>query len=521
MYPQPNVFYPMPQNLPPVAPPKPRRAYSGFDSVFAWISFLFAFLFCQALPAGEHPTGAFLLVLLMFAAAFVILRVKKLPLSRACLFTAISSLLVSVAPILNDSAFLIDFSLSYSLCGYCYFLYAAFGNRIETGFSDYVFVDFFKLLFVLPFCSFAEIFRALSSKSAKRTSAVLLKALIGVGIAVVPAALVFVFLSYDVGFQSLMARIFSFDYESVQRAFVSLLFTVPVAMYGFGLYSSCEWGVLREKMSLENCRRGLEKAKILPPLTALVAVLPTLFLYAVYFVSQWDYYVSGFTGVLPDGFSYAEYARRGFFELCAVSVINLLLIVGIAFFLRRRSFGSSVFLKVVSVVFCACTLVLISTAVAKLWMYISFYGLTQKRIFALWLMVLIALVFLVIALGQFVSKLKVAALSLLLFAVLFSALALCNVNALCARYNADRYLSGEVEVLDLMAMKELGDSAVPSLVRVSNEMDAEKAPEVKLAIDSYLTLCAKRLQSEHTTLFSFSVPSSQARAALSDFSLPD
>ena len=100
---------------------------------------------------------------------------------------------------------------------------------------------------------------------------------------------------------------------------------------------------------------------------------------------------------------------------------------------------------------------------------------------------------------------------------MFAGLSVCNVNALCARYNADRYLSGSLETLDVGAMQELGDSAIPSLVRVAKTMDAEKDPQLKQYLD--IILRQKHLEAENKSfsLFSFSIPSALARSALKDY----
>ena len=206
-----------------------------------------------------------------------------------------------------------------------------------------------------------------------------------------------------------------------------------------------------------------------------------------------------------------------FFELCSVSVINLLFIIGISFFIKRSEQNKSIVLKIITLIFCVCTLILICTAVAKLVMYIDYYGLTQKRIYAMWLMVLIAIVFIIIALGQFFSKLKIVALSLSVAILMFAGLCLCNVNALTARYNTNRYLNGTLESLDLEVMDELGDSAIPYLVQVVKTVDAEKNPELKAGIDVILYDKVIRLRDEKFSIFSFSVPSVLAKAAIKDY----
>lgn len=512
------------QNHPPIPEPQDsllqntaQTIGSLADAAYAWLSLLFAFLFCQFTPVAERPLGGFLLILTLFITGFIVVRAKKQKIAPICILTAVSALVVGSSLLLTNAVFLIKWSLAYCLASYCYFLYAAFGNRVEKGFSDFVCIDFIKALCILPFCSLGAIFPTIANRSTRKVSSLLLKILIGIGIAIFPTLIVFALLSYDNDFMNILRDIFSFDFAQAKRVVRSLIFTLPLAMYGFGLYASANKKTLHDKMGVDTCLRGLDKVKILPQLTAAVAVLPLLFLYVVFFISQWKYYVSGFTGVLPDNFSYAQYARRGFFELCAVAVINLLLIVAIVFFIKRNNGRPSLISKLVATLFCLCTLVLISTAVAKLVMYIDYYGLTQKRVYALWLIVLIGIVFLLIAIGQYLPKLKTVAVCLTVSVVLFAGLAVCNVNALCAAYNADRYLNGSLESIDVYEMERLGDSAIPSLVRVATHMDAEKDPALKRAVDNILRQKQEALEEEEFSLFSFSLPSAMAKSALKDY----
>lgn len=495
----------------------PRPTYSRTDTVYAWLCFVFGFLFCQAAPVTEHPLGGFLLILALYITGFVILSLKKVKLTAACILSTISSLILSAVLILSESGFLLRLSYTYCLASYCYFLYTAFGNTVEKGFSDYIYLDYFKALCVFPFQSFRAVFSAVSTDSTKKGSQVLIKVLIGCAMAVIPTAFVFGFLSYDDGFLSILDRIFSFDSDAVFRLIRNLLFTVPLGMYGFGLYNSAHKGVAKDSLTADACKKSMQAVKVLPQITATVAVLPILFLYVVFFISQWKYYISGFTGVLPENFSYAEYARQGFFQLCAVSVINLLLIIFISIFINRGSQNKGIVLKILTVVFCLFTLILISTAVAKLIMYIQYYGLTQKRIYAMWAMVLIAIVFSVIALGQFVSKFRIIALSVTITVVMFGALGLCNVNAITANYNANRYLSGTLQTIDTKEMERLGDSAVPALVEIAQNMDAEQNPDLKLSVDMILHDAAVKLEQKKGCLFQWNLPASLARRALKTY----
>ncbi len=109
---------------------------------------------------------------------------------------------------------------------------------------------------------------------------------------------------------------------------------------------------------------------------------------------------------------------------------------------------------------CVFTLALIATAISKMGMYISYYGLTRLRIYTSWFMILLLLLFVIVLLRQFKSfqGTKIAVISCI---CLFIALCYSNVDGLIAKYNIDRYQAGTLETLDISAFYELSDGAVP------------------------------------------------------------
>ena len=64
-----------------------KPTYSRTDTIYAWLCFAFGFLFCQAAPVTEHPLGGFLLILSLYITGFVILSLKKVKLTAACILS--------------------------------------------------------------------------------------------------------------------------------------------------------------------------------------------------------------------------------------------------------------------------------------------------------------------------------------------------------------------------------------------------------------------------------------------------
>lgn len=496
---------------------KTKREYSVADSVFAWLSLLFGYLFCRVFPISESPFGGFIFTLILFASALIIVKVKKRKITLMPTLALISAVVISASLILTSNSQIQFFSYSYSLISFCYFLYSAFGNCIEQGFSNLILVDFFKALIILPFCSFGKMFIAMFSGGSKGKGKIFVKIIIGVAIAIIPTVVIFNLLSYDSDFTLLIDNIFDFDFNILAHI-GSLILGVPIGLYIYGLFISSVDNKCENVLCKDNVKKAGEKVKIAPPVTVIAALTPVMFIYGVFFISQWKYYISGFTGVLPEEFSYASYAREGFFQLCTVSFINLLLLFAVIIFLKRNSKFSNIVLKITVIVFSLATLILISTAIAKMAMYINTYGLTPKRVYATWFMVLIAVVFVLICIKLFVKKLKTIAVSVCVIVFMFSLVALPNTDALIAKYNVNRYIGGSLSSVDFDAMEELGASAVPSLIKLENHLESTERDRSEEYIyenlKEYLDMFAQEFENDERDIFSFTIPDALAERAL-------
>lgn len=470
--------------------PVPKRKYTAAESVFAWLCFVLGYLFVRTFLHFSHPLGAFLFVILIYALTFVFVKFGKGHFSAPAVISAVSGIAVSAAIVVSGNENIRLFAFLYAAAAYIYFVYTAFGNKLEKGFSNLLPIDVFKAAFICPFASFGKIYGGLFPKGEKRGKG-FLKVLLGVAIAFVPCVIIISLLLYDDSFRAMFDFVKRIDALTVFRNVFYAAFGVPVAMYIFGLFVSSEDKKCEKTLTAENCRNAGEKTKIAPVATVLAAVIPIALIYIIFFVSQWKYYVYGFIGALPDETSYAAYARNGFFQLTAVAFINFIIIALVGLLMKRDGKGAKAAKKAVSVVLSLMTLVLISTAAAKMVLYINKYGLTPKRVYASWAMCVLAILFILVIVRQFAEKLRLVTVSTLVVAVMFAGLALSDTDSLIARSNVRRYMDGSLETLDVGALIDCGDSAVPALVdyvKWHNETvgtDATKRPGVVYKISQY------------------------------------
>jgi hypothetical protein len=79
---------------------------------------------------------------------------------------------------------------------------------------------------------------------------------------------------------------------------------------------------------------------------------------------------------LPKEFTFAEYARKGYFELLAVTMINIVIIL-----LCRSIFHENKWLRFLVIVMTSCTYVMIASAAYRMYLYITAYHFTFLRLF--------------------------------------------------------------------------------------------------------------------------------------------
>lgn len=321
-----------------------------------------------------------------------------------------------------------------------YWTLSASGRLLKDGqTSRWVFFDGCNALFVVPFRNFGCQMRVLSGgagaeekrqKASGRFGGILLGLVIALPVLVIILPLLS---SADAGFQHLLGRLASYVSEHLMVFFVRLFFAVPVSCYLFGLIFG---GIHRRNTDCfreEKLEADAEAVRVVPD-TAVCTVLAVICLvYGLFMGIQGRYLFSAFAGRLPESFTYSEYARRGFFELCQIGAWNLIF-AGLAGACSRTDRRKHRGLGVLTVLMSVLTLLLLATAVSKMGMYISVYGLTVYRILPLLFLLWMMLVFVCLILRQ-TREFPMVRLCVMAGAVLFCLICICPVEHWTQLYN--------------------------------------------------------------------------------------
>lgn len=205
-------------------------------------------------------------------------------------------------------------------------------------------------------------------------------------------------------------------------------------------------------------------------------------LFAIFVIVQIRYLFGGQANISETGFTYAEYARRGFGELVAVAVLSMLLYLGLGTVSRLQNKRERIFFSAASVLLMVMVLVILASSLQRLLLYEKAYGFSELRtlthVFVYWLAALILAAVVLELLrnrGRF-------ALALLVAVVGFSlTLAVMNVDGFVVRQNVQRAAEGEE--LDLEYLSTLSSDAVPALVELYQKPGLSSEVHQALGID--------------------------------------
>jgi hypothetical protein len=168
-----------------------------------------------------------------------------------------------------------------------------------------------------------------------------------------------------------------------------------------------------------------------------LAVLP--FCLRSFVFIQFQYFFGGQANIQIDGYTYSEYARRGFGELVAVAVFSLLLILIASSITRRETETQRRVFSGLGIGIVALVVVMLVSAFQRLLLYEAAYGFSRLRtythVFILWL----ALLLVAVVVLEILHRERIFALAALLASLGFAlSLGLMNVDGFIVRQNVDR-----------------------------------------------------------------------------------
>lgn len=423
---------------------------------YGGICLLFGIIYTLCLY--ENPCGITfpLLVIAGYELALLVLKKQGVPLKKGSYFLMGVSVLLGIASCRTASGFLLFFNnLALILLGGIFWIHQFYDDRVWNigKYMGSLVLFFCRIVgtLMIPFRHLGEQIASLKDGKSKNVIYVLTGILVSIPLLLVLLTL----LSHaDMVFEELWTD-FMDSFLRPEKAIKIILMIVAGTLGAYCLICASVGKGIKEE---QKDRRVKE------PIIAITAMGLVSLLYMLFCGIQIIYLFLG-KGSLPEGVTYSEYARQGFFQLVFVACFNLVMVL-----LCLKYFKKSPVLNLVLTIISLCTYVMIASAGLRMLMYIGAYHLTLLRVLVLWGLGVMALLMVGVMTIIYRNQFPLFRYCLTVVSLSYLLLAWVRPDSIIAEYNV-AYVSEWTQSDYFYVKWNLSLDAAPAV------LEAEKDPE--------------------------------------------
>ncbi len=445
---------------------------------------VFGFLADRLLKETPWGLNVLLAVALLLAGVFGISRWRRERLTGGGRWFALPALVFAGMLAVRDTATLNAFNVAAVLCCLAVLAYRGRAGRVVVaGIGEYmrsaVMGGIGALTGMLPLAIMEARRREFNLGGNSR---LLTRLILGVVLAL-PLLAVFggLFAAADASFEQLLRDVFNFNLDSlITRTFLSGFWAWLAAGMLWLLF------FFPHNSNPAPAGQGARFSLSIVEIGVVLGLLNALF--ATFVITQLRYFFGGAALVLDTAdasnqLTFAEYARRGFFELVVVSVLLLIVLLAAHWITRRDNPQHATAFRVLAGGLIALLYVIMVSALHRMWTYVQVYGLTELRLYTTAFMLWLAAVFAWFAATTLRNRAERFA-----FGAVVSGLAtllllnLINPIDLIVRTNIERIVNrapavtGAAERLDSLYLGQLAtetSDAVPALMSSFSRLNSD------------------------------------------------
>ncbi len=233
--------------------------------------------------------------------------------------------------------------------------------------------------------------------------------------------------------------------EVVFRIMVVLFYTFAF----FGLLQA----LMKKQINAITSNGNNQAFKLDAIITITVLVLINA-VYVLFTIVQFKYF---FSGSLQGDFTYAEYARKGFFELLFVTLINLSITILVLTFVDKTIFFIKRLIQILLTALVLSSAVLLSSAFMRLSMYEEAYGFSFIRIMAHSFMIFLVVIFTYTLIKIWMEKLSLFHFYFISSLLYYTVMNVIDVEKMIVSKNIERYeQSGKIDIHYLNSLSYTG-----------------------------------------------------------------
>lgn len=431
----------------------------------------------------EHNTGFFLIVALIYSVGFAVAFYKNyasltFPLITVgtliiCglflkksgilwktqnLYYIVPIVLLGISTMLTTNLFTIFFNTVGILLLITVFMMQQVYSKNEWNLERYIGNTLFLYLSMIPeiaapFSNLAKYIRRKRVREQKNTNT----KYIVTGVLIGFPMLIFVVIllnSADVIFSDYIGKIFRVVWDNIVLS-PNIVLVVGLMVIGFfGIYT------FLSALTLNNLPSYQKEREKKNPIIAITFTVMITVIYLIFSIIQVIFLFSGGM-ILPEGYTYAEYAHQGFFQLLFLCIFNLILVL-----CCMSLFEMNRWLKTILMVFSGCTYVMIASSAYRMILYISCYHLTFLRMLVLWFLALLVVLLAGVMWSICKKKFPLFRFEVAVITVFYLVLSFSHFDYWIAKYNISQ-MGDQLEYEDVSYLCNLSFDAAPILAKIS------------------------------------------------------
>ena len=452
-------------NNPATTPPKPQGFPTGKrELVFSLAALICGMALCNfTLFGGLHLGFAIALWAYIFCAAgYLVSCGRRLTPYSTCLL--IISLIIAAGfgrsadnAMKSVMAAMLMVSANLGLC------LLAGQHSYDPG-SAWSILDLFNAAVAMPLeampNALSGLFRTATTKSTlfKKFGAVLIGLLVTVPVL---AILLPLMIKSDAAFEGMMDMMPEIEIAEI------LMTAILGTFIFFLIYSQGTALVHRPKAQAATGENG----KGVNKLTVNTVLVSVCVIYTLYLVSQLAYFVGGFSGILPQEYTLAQYARRGFFEMAGLCVLNMAIVILAVALVRQSGNKAPLSTRLLCLFVGLVTVFLVAAASAKIFNYIQGYGMSRRRLTTQLIILFFGIAAVTVSVNLFLKKPRYMPVLIIAALIIGGTAFWVDVDYVVARYNVTAYQTGKLPSVDVEYLGTLSNSALPQIARLIVDED--------------------------------------------------
>lgn len=183
--------------------------------------------------------------------------------------------------------------------------------------------------------------------------------------------------------------------------------------------------------------------------------------YILFVIIQFKYF---FSGTLDEGYTYAEYARRGFFELLFITMINLTVTTGVIYFTNNISGILKRTIRIALTILVISSGVILISAFMRLSLYEDAYGFTFTRVLAHSFMIFLMIIFTYTLVKIWLDKLSLFHFYFISSLIYYTGINIINFDNFVVDRNIERF--EETGKIDIYYLNQLSATGILGLIEI-------------------------------------------------------